>query len=131
MSAVFQDPKPTVGRAVMKSSQKQNILRHLLYGPLCGQEDNWRLGNRIPARIHELRTVGFQIEKRTCAQGHAHMTHQWEYYLDETYLDGYVNLCADCGRAGKLRYSDEPAEQRDGSWWFAVKCSECGKGDWR
>ncbi len=114
----------------MKTSQKQNILRHLLYGPLCGQEQDWTLGRRIPARIHELRQTGFQIRKRRCEQGHDHRTHQIEFYLARN--DQFVtDYCADCGRLGWLEYTDGPPLRLESRTLFAVKCDECGKGDWR
>ena len=116
----------------MKSSQKQNILRHLLYGPLCGQEQDWSLGRRIPARIYQLRENGFTIEKRKCAQGHSHRTHQWEYYLDVKDPSVFVDWCAHCGEAGTLVHTNETASRTvDGFTWLPMKCSECGKGDWR
>ncbi len=113
----------------MKSSQKQNILRHLLYGPLCGQEQDWSLGRRIPARIHELRGKGFPIEKRHCHQGHEHQSTQWEFYLltRATWND----CCAYCGPSGDLVHTGAESHTIDGRTWLAVKCSECGKGDWR
>ncbi len=115
----------------MRTSQKQNILRHLLYGPLCGQEQDWTLGRRIPARIHELRGKGFPIEKRTCDQGHVHLTHQWEFYIDGSPSD-FVVWCANCGSESELTYLDEPGCQTiDGFVWFPMMCDECGKGDWR
>ena len=116
----------------MKSSQKQNILRHLLYGPLCGQEADWSLGRRIPARIHELRKAGFQIGKRECDQGHDHRTRQVEFYIEEHVVTNYMDWCADCGSDGALRLVSGAADkQGDGWFWLPHACSECGKGDWR
>ena len=123
----------------MKSSQKQNILRHLLYGPLCGQEQDWSLGRRIPARIHELRGKGFPIEKRTCDQGHTHLTHQWEFYIDRPLIGVsphavmFEDWCADCGLDGTLRPVDDAGTgwMHNNRYWLQYACSECGKGDWR
>jgi len=120
----------------MKTSQKQNILRHLLYGPLCGQEQDWSLGRRFPARIHQLRKVGFPIEKRRCDQGHDHQTYQVEFYLNIVFdpkhpsLD-YFDCCADCGQPGALIFTEGPHKRHDGRILFPVACSVCGKGDWR
>ncbi len=121
----------------MKTSQKQNILRHLLYSPLCGQEQDWSLGRRFPARIHELRGKGFPIEKRRCDQGHNHRTHQIEFYLDKL-LSGvspqvvlFSDWCSDCGRSGRLVYTDAASCTVDDWIWLPVACDSCGKGDWR
>lgn len=123
----------------MKTSQKQNILRHLLYGPLCGQERDWTLGNRIPARIHELRSVGFKIGKRECDQGHDHRTYQIEFYLKESFsgvsphIMLHADWCAHCGSAGTLRHADGPLRLPVGgcAYRLPVACDKCGKGDWR
>ncbi len=115
----------------MKSSQKQNILRHLLHGPLCGQEQDWSLGRRIPARIHELRKAGFQIGKRECDQGHDHRTRQVEFYLEDRAANNFDDWCSRCGKTGELVYAAGPAEHVDSGVWFPVKCDKCGKGDWR
>jgi len=112
----------------MKTSQKQNILRHLLYGPLCGQEQDWTLGRRFPARIHELRQTGFQIGKRRCDQGHDHQTPQWEFYLD--YVEA-KNWCADCGPGSALYYTHDVPKYEGDMTWLPVACEICGKGDWR
>jgi len=118
----------------MKTSQKQNILRHLLSSPLCSQKQDWTLGRRIPARIHELRQTGFQIGKRECDQGHDHRTYQVEFYLDVDDVGlAYRDCCADCGQPGALIFTGGPMYRPVGDvqYWLPVVCAKCGKGDWR
>ena len=110
----------------MKTSQRQNILRHLLAGPLCGVHDDWELGRRIAARIHELRTVGFAIKATRCdLDDHNHRTHQIMYQLDTAYK--WDDWCAYCGLTGELRFMTmDPDGQR-----MVWQCHRCGKKDYR
>ena len=110
-------------------TQRQNVLRHLLAGPLCGVHDDWELGRRIAARIHELRHVGFGILKRTCDQNHNHRGNQIEYVLDRSspWFGNVVDWCAHCGWDGLLRVNTiEPDSQR-----LVMQCDRCGKKDYR
>ena len=119
----------------MRTTQKQNILRYLLHGPLCGVHDDWELGRRIAARIHELRGAGFLIGTTRCTiHEHNHRTNQIMYSFPVT--QGWPGLirdwCAYCGMAGVLRYVRERYGEGDDSVaWLLVQCDRCGKKDYR
>lgn len=112
----------------MKTTQRQNILRHLLAGPLCGVHDDWTMGRRFAARIHELRSVGFNIGKKQCTLGHGHQTYQIMYQLTGPRSDEYLDWCAYCGPLGEPRFVGEGVEV-DG--WLLVRCARCGRKDYR
>lgn len=113
----------------MKLSQRQNVLRHLLDRPLCGTTHNAQLGQRLAARVLELRNAGFPIEKRECRQ-HGHETRQIEYYLVPTRHETPVNWCAYCGPVGSLIFTG-PGGRHNGAYRFDVKCDNCDRGDMR
>ena len=113
----------------MRTTQRQNILRHLLAGPLCGVHDDWQLGRRIAARVHELRSVGLTIERKECTLSHGHRTHQIMYTLLK--VPGWpgltIDCCAYCGVDGVLHFMTmAPDGQR-----MVVQCDRCGRKDYR
>ena len=114
----------------MKTTQRQNVLRHLLAGPLCGVHDDWELGRRIAARVHELRHVGLvAIKTAPCDLGHNHRNHQIMYFLDRSshWYKNVADWCAYCGWDGVLRAGTiEPNSQR-----VLVECDRCGRKDYR
>ena len=115
----------------MRTTQRQNVLRHLLAGPLCGVHDDWLLGRRIAARIHDLRSVGFNIDsKRKCNLGHNHRTRQimYRFPVSQGWHGSLIrDWCADCGADGALRFTTmDPDGQR-----MVVKCDRCGRKDYR
>ena len=111
----------------MRTTQRQNVLRHLLTGPLCGVHDDWELGRRVAARIHELRTVGFDIGRKECALSHGHATYQIQYNLLSSAADYIVDWCAYCGVDGTLRFTTmDPDGQR-----MVWQCDRCGRKDYR
>lgn len=109
------------------TTQRQNVLRHLLFGPLCGMYHTKKLGRRVPARIHELRSVGFDIITGTCRGKHGHTNHQSEYRLRGG--DEELDWCAYCGPLGDWRYVGDDEELSDGL--EVVRCARCGKEDYR
>ncbi len=122
----------------MRTTQRQNILRHLLAGPLCGVHDGWELGRRFAARIHELRAVGFLIETPACDM-HGHSTYQIMYQLHLLIRNPATDMvkywCAHCGPQGRLRFI---AYQLGDDYWPSqmhghslVQCDRCGKRDYR
>ena len=114
----------------MITTQLQNVLRHLLAGPLCGvRNDYWRMGRRIAARIHELRSVGFTIETVRCdLNDHNHRGRQIMYQIAGPRSDEYLDWCAYCGPLSEPRFVGE-GEEVDG--WLLVQCDRCGRKDYR
>ena len=112
----------------MNTTQRQNVLRHLLHGPLCGVHDDWELGRRIAARIHELRGVGFGIDsKQECDLGHNHRNYQIMYWLTVASDDMNGDWCAHCGSLGMLRFTTMAPDGQRTVW----QCDRCGKKDYR
>ena len=71
--------KPTAVRALMR----------LRSGPACHDVLYRVAGSRFGARLHELREVGYLVEKRLCADPeHRHVARMYEYYLV---------VCDECG----------------------------------
>ena len=113
----------------MRTTQRQNVLRHLLAGPLCGVHDDWQLGRRIAARVHELRSVGFTIGRKECVLSHGHQTYQIMYQLlvYESHPLRWEDFCAYCGSLGELQLATmDPDGQR-----MVVQCDRCGRKDYR
>ena len=117
----------------MRTTQRQNVLRHLLGGPLCGVYDGWELGRRVAARIHDLRETGFHILTSKCNLGHDHQTHQilYKLYLTKPWYTWRGNFCAYCGPAGDLIYNGLADKPPDGCYRFEAVCGRCGKKDYR
>ena len=110
----------------MRTTQRQNVLRYLLHGPLCGVHDDWKLGRRIAARIHELRETGFNIETTPCDLGHNHRNAQIKYSLGTEW--DWADWCAYCGPLTPLRFAGD--YRADGTL-FEVACGRCGEKDYR
>lgn len=110
----------------MKTSQRQNVLRTLLDQPLCGTTRDPELGQRLAARVAELRQAGFWIVTVPCTNDtHQHRSRQIQYELREYH--GGLDGCAYCGPGPyqQVQYV-EVDTLRD-----IVNCSVCGRKDWR
>ena len=113
----------------MRTTQRQNVLRHLLHVPLCGVHDDWQLGRRIAGRVHELRSVGFTIGRKECVLSHGHQTYQIMYTLTGTRSspDFVLDWCAYCGVDGVLWFTTmDPDGQQ-----MVSQCDRCGRKDYR
>jgi hypothetical protein len=110
-------------------TQRQNVLRRVLQAPLCGTTRNPLLGQRIAARVNELRQVGFPIVTEPCDRPHhQHESRQIQYDLfDPPYA--YDDNCAYC--YGYLRSTGEGPEYVDGQPLLVYQCAKCGRKDLR
>ena len=113
----------------MRTTQRQNVLHHLLAGPLCGVHDDWELGRRIAARVHELRTVGFAIETVRCTLEHGHHTPQRMYRFPaiQGWSSVIMDWCAYCGVDGVLHFATMAPDGQRMVW----QCDRCGRKDYR